>query len=41
MRCAVRAARALESGRPLPVHSVYRRTVNLSGPEGLLALHPQ
>ena len=41
MRCAVRAARALESGRPLPVHSVYRRTGNLSGPEGLLALHPQ
>lgn len=41
MRCAAWAARYLEETRPLPVHSVYRRTVNVYAGERILALHPQ
>ena len=41
MRCAAWAARYLEEARPLPVHSVYRRTVNLYAGSRILALHPQ
>lgn len=41
MRCAAWAVRCLEAARPLPVHSVYRRTVNLYAGGRILALHPQ
>lgn len=41
MRCAAWAARYLKEARPLPVHSVYHRTVNLYAGGRILALHPQ
>lgn len=41
MRCAAWTARYLKEARPLPVHSVYRKTVNLYAGGRILALHPQ